>query len=82
MFGARKQEQRELIIAYKRVFGTPEGKQVLYDLMNRFHILNPIRGDSIERAEKEGQRQVVSLIMGQCAINLNQLDEMLKGESE
>ena len=72
------QEQRDLIIAYKRVFGTPEGRQVLFDLMNRYHVLNTHRGDPL----LEGQRSVVLEVLGKCNINLAEFDRLLKGEIE
>lgn len=77
IFGKKAQEQRDKIISYKRVFDSPEGKQVLFDLMNKFHILNSHGGDTIQ----EGQRSVVLWIMQQCNINLAQFDALLKGDS-
>lgn len=68
--------QRDLVISYKRVFGTPEGKEVLFDLMNRHHILNPHDGSP----KAEGQRSVVLGIMKKCNINLADFDRLLKGE--
>jgi hypothetical protein len=78
IFGRRKDasEQRDRIIAYKRVFGTPEGKEVLFDILNRCHVLNSHGGD----AYKEGQRSVALQIMNNCAINLVELDKLIKGE--
>lgn len=67
-------QARDLIISYKRVFGSVEGKRVLMDLMNRFHILNPTNGDT-----QEGERRAVLHILKQCNVNLKQLDELLKG---
>lgn len=80
MFLRRKEssEQRDRIIAYKNVFSSPNGKTVLFDLMNRFHILNAHSGDAF----KEGQRSVVLAIMSQCNINLEDFDKILKGEFE
>lgn len=71
-------EQRERVINFKRTFATPEGKAVLFDLMNRFHILNQHDGDPL----KEGQRSVVLFIMSQTNINIQTLDALLKGENE
>jgi hypothetical protein len=74
IFGKKAQEQRDRIIAYKRVFGSPEGKQVLFDLMNRYHIINSHKGDVFA----EGQRSVVLGIMHQCNINLAEFDRAMK----
>ncbi len=70
--------QRELIITYKRAFGSSEGKEVLFDLMNRFYILNGHGGDP----RKEGQREAVLWILSQCNINLAEFDRLLKGDNE
>lgn len=82
MFGKRKEAevesvQRQRIITFKRVFGSPEGKEVLFELMNRFHILSSHGGDPL----KEGQRSVVLEILSLANMNLAQFDQMLKGES-
>jgi len=71
-------EQRERVINFKRTFATPEGKGVLFDLMNRYHLLNSHDGDPY----KEGQRSVVLFIMAQTNINIQTLDQLLKGENE
>ncbi len=74
----RVTEKRGLLIAYKNVFGSTEGKTVLFDLMNRFHILNPHRGNELS----EGERSVVLHIMKQCRISLQQFDELMKGPNK
>lgn len=71
-------EQRNLLIAYQQTFGTPHGKQVLFDLMNRYHVLRSHGGDSF----KEGQRDVAIAIITKCNISISQFDEMLKGDSQ
>lgn len=77
IFGKKRaQEQRDRIVAYKRVFGADGGRDVLYDLMNRFHILNPHDGSP----GKEGERRVVLHILQQLNINLAEFDRMLKSE--
>lgn len=68
---------RDRVIAYKQVFGTPQGRIVLFDLMNRYHVLNHHSGDAL----KEGQRSVVLDVMKKVNISIEKLDELLKGES-
>ena len=68
--------QREKILAYKRLFATADGKEVLCDLINRFHILASHGGEPM----KEGQRSVVLEIMKNCNVDMVQFDKMLKGE--
>lgn len=71
-----RKEQRERIIAFKKVFGTQDGKTVLYHLMNKYHVLNSHKGDSFS----EGQRSVVLEVLHLCNISIEQLDQLLKGE--
>lgn len=70
--------QRARIVAYKRAFGTQDGKEVLFDLMNKFHILNAHDGDPY----KEGQRSVVLEILSRTKLNLAAYDKLLEGETE
>jgi hypothetical protein len=66
--------QRNRMITYKRVFGTPEGKEVLMDLMNRNFILNGHKGDP----HSEGRRACVLDIIYECKIDVAQFDSMMK----
>ncbi len=75
-FKKRTDQQRDTIVSYKQTFGTDAGKQTLFDLMNRFHMLNSHKGDPY----LEGQRSVILYIIQNCHINLAELDTMLKGE--
>lgn len=68
--------QRDRAIRFKRVFGTPEGKEVLCELMDEFHIIRRHRGDSFD----EGQRSVVTWIMEQTHMDLAALDRLMRGE--
>lgn len=77
IFRKKRESFRDLVIAYKQMFGTPQGRMVLFDLMNRYHVLNHHNGDAL----KEGQRSVVLDVMKKCNISVEQLDELLKGES-
>lgn len=75
--GKRENEFREKCITYKRVFGSPEGKKVLYDLMDRNHVVATHKGDIFQ----EGRRAAILEIMYFCNISVKQLDEMMKGET-
>lgn len=50
---------------YKRAFSSEQGKRVLYDLIASHHLMRPtyVRGDAIEMAYNEGQRNVVLRIL-------------------
>jgi hypothetical protein len=72
------QAVRDLVVIYKQAFGTEQGKQVLFDLMDKFHVLNSHKGDAFS----EGQRSVVLHIMSRANLNLQSLDAILKGDLE
>lgn len=72
----KTEQDRQRVINYKKTFSSPEGRDVMFDLLNRFHVLNSHGGDP----RKEGQREVALYIMHQCHIDLDQLDKLLRGE--
>lgn len=86
IFGAKKKENadyapvmREMAIAFKRVFGTPDGKTVLFEILNRCNVLETHNGDAF----KEGRRSVALLILHNLHMNIEQLDKLLAtGETE
>lgn len=69
-------EQRNRIIAYKRVFGGEEGRSVLFHILNRNFVLNSHKGDAFS----EGRRAAALDILTMCNINIEQFDAMLKGD--
>ena len=75
MFFKRHKKQLDRIIQYKAVFGTEEGKKVLYDLMASHHVVSPVmvKGDSHDTAFKEGERNVVLRIMSILKIDPEEL---------
>ena len=75
IFNKKQVAQRDLIIQYKRTFGTQEGKAVLLDLMNRNFILQAHDGNQIS----EGQRKATLAVIRMCNIDINEFDKMMKG---
>lgn len=74
-------KQRQKVIDYKRWFAHPCGKEVLCDLINKFHVLNPTTGkDSREDAIQEGERRVVLYIMSKVNMDMKAFDKLLKGD--
>lgn len=67
-------EYRDLVIAYKNLFNGVQGKAVLFDLLNRYHMLNSHGGDMF----KEGQRSVCLDILHKANINVADIDRLLK----
>lgn len=77
MFDSKeKREARERLVRFKRAFSSPEGKEVLLDLMNHFYILRPHDGDPY----KEGQRSVVLFILNQAKVKIEDYDKLLEGK--
>lgn len=68
-------DYKDLVVSYKKAFSTQDGKIVLYDLMNNFHVLNDHGGDPF----KEGQRSTVLEILKMVKVDVKALDEALKG---
>ncbi len=75
IFGKKEKVQRDLIVQYKRTFGSTEGKAVLLDIMNRNFILNSHKGDPF----MEGRRAAILDIMSMANINMEAYDKLLKG---
>lgn len=76
------EDQRQKVISYKKFFGSPEGQEVMLDLMNRFYILTPLpqAGAEFERGIAEGKRQAVLHLLGQAHMDMAQFDRVLKGD--
>ena len=78
----RLEDQRQKAISFKRFFGTEEGREVMFDLMNKFYLINPLpdTNDPMDLARAEGKRDVVLYLLGRARVNLEELDKLLKGE--
>lgn len=74
----QEQQQRDRIVIYKRVFGSQDGKAVLYDILNRSFVLSTHKGDPFS----EGKRSLALDILHHCNINMAEFDKILKGDSE
>ena len=78
MRAGKQEEMRDRVISFKSFFSTRAGRKILFELMNRYHILNQHDGGQFQ----EGQRSVVLYILQQTKVDLKKLDELLKGELE
>lgn len=76
MKAGKQSSARDRVIAYKAAFSSEQGRKVLLDMMNKFHVLNSHEGDAFA----EGQRSVVLHILHQSKINLAEFDKMLEGD--
>ena len=77
---ARAQKRFAKIVDYKKVFSSEQGKRVLYDLMIEHKVMGPtyIKGDAIEMAFLEGQRNVLLRIFSILKMNPDKLKETIQ----
>ena len=65
--------------AYQKVFGTPDGKLVLQDLMQAHHMLNSTLGQDLNSTlVQEGERRVVLRILSILKMDVNHLHERIE----
>lgn len=77
-------EKRDMVIRYKRLFGSEDGQKVLHDLMKSCFIMNStLETDAIIMAHNEGARSIVLRILRTIQTDPMQMEELLKlGQSE
>lgn len=74
----QEKKQIRLFDAYKNVFSSPMGKAVLGDMMAKFHVKHPVRGDDpYDTYFRDGQRSVVLHIMGHLQLETKEYKEIL-----
>lgn len=80
MARTRAQRIADTLLAYRRLFDSPEGKVVLYDLMKSCHVLQTVHtsGDPYETAYKEGERSVVLRILRTLRTNPEAIIKMME----
>jgi hypothetical protein len=72
-----------LVEDYKRCFGTPSGKRVLFDLMSRGHILNAnYTGDPNSTLFNEGTRFLVTHILKVLNIDSKKMMSLMKKQRQ
>lgn len=73
---AEKQYAR--LLDYRRVFGTPEGQRVLWDMMKNAHMLSPcFMQDKDEAIFHDGERNAVLRILTKIKTDPKKLREMI-----
>lgn len=79
---ARSEQLRQKVIAFKNFFGSDFGREVMLDLMNRFHILTPLpsEGSEFEKGRAEGKRDAVLYLLSQAHMDMGRFDKVLKGD--
>lgn len=71
-------KQYTLALDYRKVFGSPEGQRVLFDLMKAHHMLSPVfRKDKDEALFHDGERNVVLRIMTKLKMDPAKLKEAM-----
>lgn len=78
----KETKRARLVRAYREVFSTEAGKEVLNDLCNSCHIhRSTMDSNPHEMAYREGERSVVLRILRTIEIDPYELNRMLKGQS-
>lgn len=68
---------------YQRTFSSEHGKRVLYDLMNEHYFLkSSFSPNPQEMAFKEGQKNVILRIMTTLKLDIEKLNEKVKGADD
>ena len=76
-------KKARLIQAYRQVFSSPEGKEVLNDLCKACHVYHShMDPNPHELAYKEGERSVVLRILRTIEVDPFELDRMLKKQND
>lgn len=74
-------KEASLIIAYKSVFGSDLGQQVLADMCESAFVLHGTFSDNpYEMAHKEGQREVVLRILTTLELEPSRVRELIQKE--
>lgn len=83
-FKGMRRKQRELIVAYQKLFETPDGEKVLRDLCKLGFIDRTTFApdNQYETAFREGQRAMVLRIVQIINTDPAYLAELVKGQSE
>lgn len=79
-----KRKQGDLVVAYQKVFATPEGDLILKDLMKIGYVdRTTFAPDSqYETAFREGQRALVLRLIQIINTDPDYLAQLMKGQSE
>lgn len=74
----RKEAKRKN--AYRELFNTESGKEILSDLSKRYNILNTtfVAGDPCSSAFNEGARSVVMSLIKLSSITVEEINDQLK----
>jgi hypothetical protein len=76
---ADKQKQLDIVLKYKRIFDSEEGKAVLLDLMEKFHVYGgTYTPDPYNMYFREGERSVVRHIISAVDMDYEAFRKTLK----
>ncbi len=74
-----RSKRGELLLKYRSVFNSKEGREVLADMCRTFHVFNSTMGENPqETAYNEGARSVVLRILKTINTDPEQLEELLR----
>lgn len=77
----KNEDDRQLVIAFKRFFNTDEGKLIFSTLANKYYLLNdfPDTLTDTQLARRVGQSSVIKFILTQSKTNMADFDRILEG---
>lgn len=82
---AKAQEKLAVLASYQKIFGSPEGKAVLEDLMRTHHCLGSTFGGTNDKGHeiyfREGERNVVLRVQSILSTDLSKLRERMENET-
>lgn len=69
---------------YRKLFSSDVGKRVLNDLIAQHYVMSStyVRGDALDMAFREGQRNVILRIMSVMNYDAEKVDKMIKESNE
>ena len=81
---AKKNNYLATISDYKKTFGSPEGRRVLFHLMKVHGVMltSHVEGDPYSTAFNEGGRNVVIQILRKMRMDLKEMEKLIEQESE
>lgn len=68
---------RARVIDYKKAFNSEAGRRVLYDMMIKYHVINPLPKGQ-DRDQAEGARNVVLEILTILKVDPEQMTKLIR----
>lgn len=63
---------------YQHVFGTQQGKRVLYDMFNNHFMIGPLPKETNDLLRAEGERNVVLRILAKLKVSTEKVHKLIE----